>query len=378
MLFRSITSGANLSLKTVGTCTVVASHAGSSPNYLAADSVSVSFEVTTGQVITFGALTSKTYGDATFDLSATASSGLTVSFALTTGSGVCSLSGVTATILAAGTCSFTASQSGNSSYSAATPVLQSLTINKKPLTFTATAANKVYNGSDSASLTLSGLTGVINSDAVTIDAAQVTGRFNTPDVGDAKPVTVTLGAATLTGAKAGNYSVSLANSPSANITAKAITMTVAISNKVYDGTVAASVSSTSLNGVETGDNVSIDGTKDSGVFADPDKANTKTVTVTLAAGVLTGADATNYTVTVAAAPTADITARAVTVTADNKTKQINTSDPATFTYTITSGSLVNRLGVAELFTGALTRAAGETAGTYAITNNDLALSSNYT
>ena len=62
------------------------------------------------------------------------------------------------------------------------------------------------------------------------------------------------------------------------------------------------------------------------------------VTVTLAAGVLTGADATNYTVTVAAAPTADITARAVTVTADNKTKQISTSDPATFTYTITSGS----------------------------------------
>lgn len=371
-----ITSGSNLSLKTVGTCTVVASHAGNSPNYLAADSVSTTFQITTGQTISFGAIPSKTYGDPTFNLSATASSGLTVSFVLTTGAGICGLSGTTVTIQAAGSCSFTASQGGNASYSAATPVIQSLTINKKPLTFTATASNKVYNGLDAASLSLSALDGIINSDNVAIDAVQVTGNFNNSNVGNSKPVSVTLGAAVLTGTNAGNYSVSLANSPTANITTKAITINVGIANKVYDGTVVASIASTSLTGVETGDNVTIDGTKVSAEFANPDKENGKPVTVTLESGVLAGANATNYTVSVAGSPSANITARAVTVTADNKTKAVNALDPP-LTYTITSGSLVSRLGVPDAFSGNLLRAAGETAATYVINAGSLALSSNY-
>ena len=379
-----ITSGSNLSLKTVGTCTVVASQSGSSPNFLASDSVTVSFLVTSGQSITFGALTAKTYGDANFDLSATASSGLTVTFSLTTGAGICSLTGTTVTILAAGSCSFTASQAGDANYSAATPVVQPLTINKKALTFTATAANKVYNGSDTASLTSSALTGVINSDDVSINTGQVTGRFNTPDVGDNKPVTVTLGASVLSGTKAGNYSVTLTNSPTANITTKAITMTVGISNKVYDGVDVATISSSSLTGVESGDNVNIDGTKISALFNSADKGDGKAVTVTLATGVLTGTDSTNYTVTVAGSPSANITARPITVTADNKTKGSGAADP-TFTYSITSGSLVSRGGQMGSFTGTLARDAGTTAGTYPIRQGDLAIvdgvggsASNYT
>ena len=378
-----IISGANLSLKAVGTCTIVASQGASSPNFLAADSVTVNFQITSGQSITFGALTSKTYGDPTFQLIATATSGLTVSFALTTGVGICSITGETVTILAAGSCSFTASQAGNASYTAATPVVQSLTIGKKALTFTATATNKNYDSTDTAALTLSVLSGVINSDAVSIDATQVTGRFNTPDVGTTKPVSVTLGAAVLTGAKAGNYSVTLANSPTANIAAKAITMTVVVANKNYDGTVSASITSSSLNDVEAGDNVTIDGTKVSGVFADPDKANTKAVTVTLETGVLTGSDASNYTVTVAGTPTANITARPITVVADNKTKGSGSADPV-LTYSITSGSLVNVTGRVGAITGNLERAnsgtpvggvtpTGNEPGDYAISIGTLAI-----
>jgi hypothetical protein len=61
------------------------------------------------------------------------------------------------------------------------------------------------------------------------------------------------------------------------------------------------------------------------------------------------------------------------VKADDKSKVEGANDPA-LTYTVTNGSLAG----GDSFTGALTRAAGETPGTYAITQGTLALSSNYT
>jgi uncharacterized protein (TIGR03437 family) len=58
---------------------------------------------------------------------ATASSGLPVNLSSTTAA-VCSIGGTAATIVAAGTCSITASQTGNANYPAATPVTQSFTV----------------------------------------------------------------------------------------------------------------------------------------------------------------------------------------------------------------------------------------------------------
>ena len=68
-----------------------------------------------------------------------------------------------------------------------------------------------------------------------------------------------------------------------------------------------------------------------------------------------------------------ITARPITVTAEAKTKVYGNADPA-LTYHVTSGNLVE----GDSFSGALTRAAGEAVGTYAITQGTLALSTNYT
>ncbi|UYZ57901.1 MBG domain-containing protein [Hymenobacter latericus] len=65
--------------------------------------------------------------------------------------------------------------------------------------------------------------------------------------------------------------------------------------------------------------------------------------------------------------------RSVAVKADAQTKVYGTSDPA-LTYTITAGSLVGT----DAFAGALGRVAGEAAGSYAIEQRTLALSSNYT
>ena len=83
----------------VGPVVVPASQAGNG-NYNAAAPVDRSFTVAAGaQTITFGALTNKTYGDAPFSVSATASSGLTVSFGIA--SGPATLVGNTVTITGA-------------------------------------------------------------------------------------------------------------------------------------------------------------------------------------------------------------------------------------------------------------------------------------
>jgi len=119
----------------VGTCSITASQGGNT-NYLAASDVTQSFTVAPGsQTITFGPLSGVTFGAAPFTLTATASSGLTVSFASTTQT-VCTVSVSTVTIAGAGTCSITASQAGNTSFGAATPVVQSFTVAKAAQTIT--------------------------------------------------------------------------------------------------------------------------------------------------------------------------------------------------------------------------------------------------
>jgi hypothetical protein len=84
------------------------------------------------QTITFGALADKTYGDSPFPVSATASSGLTVTF---TARDDCSSSGINGsliTINAVGSCTVTASQDGNTHYNPAAPVDRSFTILPPP------------------------------------------------------------------------------------------------------------------------------------------------------------------------------------------------------------------------------------------------------
>jgi subtilisin len=77
------------------------------------------------QSINFGTLSARTYGFAPFTVSATASSGLPVSF---TASGACTVTGTTVTITGAGTCTITASQGGGASWNPAPSVERSFTI----------------------------------------------------------------------------------------------------------------------------------------------------------------------------------------------------------------------------------------------------------
>jgi hypothetical protein len=93
------------------------------------------------QSITFGALANKTYGDADFVITATASSGLSVSYE--TGS-QCTNTGSTIHLTGAGACVITATQTGDAVYNPAAPVSQTFTIAPAATTITlASSANPV-------------------------------------------------------------------------------------------------------------------------------------------------------------------------------------------------------------------------------------------
>src|SRR5207247_5947718 len=101
--------------------------------YNAAANVDRSFAVKANQTISFGALADKTVGAAPFVVSATASSGLTVSFSVA--SGPATISGSTVTLTGAtGTVTVRASQAGNGTYNAAADVDHSFAVNALPQT----------------------------------------------------------------------------------------------------------------------------------------------------------------------------------------------------------------------------------------------------
>jgi hypothetical protein len=107
---------------------VVASFAGDS-SYLASSGSGNLTVNKANQTITFGPLAYQFYGNPDFAVSATASSGLAVSFAA---SGQCTVNGNIVHITAVGFCTITASQAGNGNYNAAPNVPQSFNIYAAP------------------------------------------------------------------------------------------------------------------------------------------------------------------------------------------------------------------------------------------------------
>lgn len=186
-----------------------------------------SFIQLASQTITFDALTPVTYGAGTFELTATASSTLPVSYE-SSNTAVATISGSTVTIVGAGSTNITASQSGNGSFNAAANVIQVLTVNAKVLTLPdAAAASRAYN--TLLTTNISGtLTGIINSDDVTLDGT-LKGTFADANVADGIAVS---SACILAGTKAGNYTLTQPTGLTANITQASQTITFgALANK---------------------------------------------------------------------------------------------------------------------------------------------------
>ncbi|MEM6429747.1 MAG: MBG domain-containing protein, partial [Deinococcota bacterium] len=116
-------------------------------------------------------LPATTYGDADVDISAfaNASSGLAVTFTSATPA-VCTVTGSTVSIVAAGTCTINADQAGNAEYNAAAQVQQDITIAQQALDATVDNQNRDYGVANPA-LTLT-YTGFVPGDtAADIDVA---------------------------------------------------------------------------------------------------------------------------------------------------------------------------------------------------------------
>jgi hypothetical protein len=128
----------------VGSHSITASYPGDN-NSLASTSTVVTQVVNKAdQFITFTALSDKTYGDAPFNLSATASSGLPVSFQIL--SGPATVSGTTVTITGAGSGAVRASQAGDGNYNAAPDFDESFTVLKANATVNVTGFSGAYDG----------------------------------------------------------------------------------------------------------------------------------------------------------------------------------------------------------------------------------------
>ncbi len=130
------------------------------------------------QSITFPAIADKTIGDASFPLSATSSSGLSITYTSSNGA-VATLLGSNVTIIGSGSTTITAVQNGNENYNAAPPVERILTVNKQSqsITFPAIAAKTIgdlpftLNANASSTLPVSYTTSSIN---ITLANTQVT------------------------------------------------------------------------------------------------------------------------------------------------------------------------------------------------------------
>jgi hypothetical protein len=388
----TVTKNETFAVSTVGTWTLVVCKTANAGSCSGGNQVTTAtFTVTAPSctaplVTTHPSAQAITYGaNAIFSAAASGSPAPTVKWQLNTGSGYSDISpaetSASLTITKPGVV-----MSGNSYRAVFTNSCGSansngalLTVSAKNLTISgALANNKAYDGTTTATVdfTSASLVGVVAGDSVSINSSGYGANFNNANVANGKPVTVT--GVALSGAAAGNYTVSQPSGLTANITVKSVTVTpdsgqskvygdsdptltytlsesvpvtgqlgraagedvgdyaidlgslvtssanhslvlsstpvtfavtpkdvtgsFTASDKTYDGTDAASVVTTTVNGAISGDDVSLsysDATFDN-ANAGPGK------TVTLNGTGLSGAQAGNYNLTGVGTTTAEI------------------------------------------------------------------------
>jgi hypothetical protein len=230
-----------------------------------------------------------------------------------------------------------------------TYVAGSFSITKKAATVTAGGGTKVYGTTPDPALSATTQSGFVAADlpAITLSSTRAPGE----SVGS-YPTT-----ASALGAPLANYDVTYI-AGAFTITKAPATVTASSGTKVY-GNADPDISATAT-GFLAADNITVSATRA------PGESVGSYVTTPTATG-----DLSNYSVSYVAGALS-ITPRPITVTADPQSKILGAADPP-LTYQVTG-----TLAFSDSFSGALTRAAGETVGAYPIQQGTLALSPNYT
>ena len=185
----------------------------------------------------------------------------------------------------------------NLSYASNTASNTASSISPKALSATANAAGKTYDGNTTASVSLSGLSGLVGTETLGVSAA---GSFDTKNAGTGKTVTVNSVALQdgANGGLANNYQLASGQTATADIARATLSVSgSSAANKTYDGTSTAVITTGTLSGFIGSEKVSASA---SGNFDSKNAgARTATAIYTLGddslSGGLSGGLAGNYT-----------------------------------------------------------------------------------
>ncbi len=304
------------------------------------------------QVITFDPLPAMTYGDANFTVSATGgASGNLISFS----SDNPSVATVSATgevmIVGAGTVNITANQPGNATYAAATPVIQSLTVNPAPLTITADDQNGTYGDASLPMLTVT-YTGFVNGETEAV-------LDNAPDVSTTATVGSDAGSYPIfaAGATADNYQIIHLFG---NLTIGKTALTITADDQFTTYGDAVSTLTLTYAGFVNGEDESVLTTQPNIGTTGTNTSNAGTYAITVS-----GATASNYAITHTNG-TLTINKATVNVTADDQSRAYGANDPTfSLTYSGFKGT-DNELALDTQPTGTTTAASTSAVGTYSI------------
>ncbi len=210
-------------------------------------------------------------------------------------------------------------------------------INQAPLLITGVlATDKVYDRTTADTLNTgsAALYGIINSDNVSLVSGAAAGTFSTANAGSNLPVTAS--GFTLSGSKAADYALVQPAGLTASISPASLTVSgVSAVNKVYDATTAAALntSSVTLNGVISGDVVTLGSSGATGTFSTSDVGTA--IPVSSSGFTLSGTAAPNYRLSQPSSLFADVTAKPLSLAITSTPTKIYNGD---------AGAIVNSSG----------------------------------
>jgi DNA-binding beta-propeller fold protein YncE len=329
-----------LTLGTAYTFTVTANNSAGTGTVSAASN---SVTLQGSQTITFPALSSPvTYGASPISLAATASSGLAVSYAVT---GPATASGSTLTITGAGSVVVTASQAGNSSYTAATPLSQTIAVNPAHPSVGGTAPTLSYGQGGSSTVTVTGVTG----------GAVPTGTITYAiDGGSAQTVSMASGMATVplpTTLTQGSHSLALTYGGDTNYAAAsgAVTFSVgqaSLNVAAHSATRVYGTANPTFTGTVTG---AVNGDSFTESFATTATTSSNVGQYSIVPSV-TGANLSSYTV-VTQNGTLDVTQAGTTTTLAVSSASVTPGQSVTLTAQVASATTGTPTGTVDFYDG---------------------------
>lgn len=227
-----------------------------------------------------------------------------------------------------------------------------------------TAADKVYDGTTTATLNKGAatLTGMVDGDDLSV--ASATGAFADKNAGSGK--TVNISDIALGGTDKGNYILTgTTATTSASITRVALTVTANDDSKTYDGQAYADGNGVGFSGFISGESSDVLGGSVS--YAGNSQGAVNKGTYVITPGGLTSS---NYNISFVNGQL-KINPRPIKVVANDLSKTSGSGDPALTWRVLDDGLLAG-----DALTGALSRSAGEAVGTYSIGSGSLS-NSNY-